>query len=86
MKVAGDVLVTLDRTEYRRARAHAWWWRAGITGLGCALLTWAQDVSSFVSLVGIQSPWFPHLLAGLLIGAVGMKRPGDIDPRFPPER
>ncbi len=73
--------ITIDRAGYRRERNRAWWWRTGISGVGIAIITWAPEITSLSSALNV-APGIPYLLAGILIGAVGSKRPGDIDQRF----
>ena len=84
--MSGKIIITLDRGLYRRARTRAWWWKTGIGTLAFVILHWQQELASLLFLVGLTAPGVPHLAAGLLLGAIGSKRPGDIDPRFPPER
>lgn len=77
----GKVFITLDSVGYRRERNRAWWWKMGISCLALAIITWSPEITSLLSPMNL-APGIPYLLAGILIGAVGSKRPGDIDQRF----
>ncbi len=63
-------------------RVRTWWWRTGLSGLALVLVIWRYDFASLGWIdVGMVS-----LIGGLLMGAVIIKRPGDIDPSCTAEK
>jgi len=78
MKIPGvpsSVGEMVDQEQRRRATKHVWWLPAAVSVAAFGIMVWRDELSGLADWIDTERV---SLLAGLLVGWVAIKRPGDI--------